>query len=106
MKTAEESGEFSYIPIRFKGTNDDEEEESFDDANEIPTQSATTIINSSVNNKLTPPVNSKETKVSSMRREISGTSKASSIISTAATAGSGRRTSLSDVEKELQDFDL
>jgi hypothetical protein len=50
--------------------------------------------------------NSKPTSVSSIRREISGTSKASSIISTAATAGSGRQTSLSELDKELQDFDI
>jgi hypothetical protein len=43
---------------------------------------------------------------SSIRREPSATSKASSIISTTATAGSGRRTSLSDVDKELEDFDI
>lgn len=48
----------------------------------------------------------KPLSLSSIRREQSGTSKASSIISTAATAGSGRRTSLSDLEKELEEFDI
>lgn len=51
------------------------------------------------------PVN-KSTSAISVSREESVTSKASSIISTAATAGTGRRTSLNDLDKELQEFDI
>ena len=112
MKTAEDNEEFFYTPIKSKDMDDDGDE-NFDDANEIPTQSITSAAALSVSNKLSSPVNSdrsmnnsKQTKLSSFSREISGTSKASSIISTTATAGSGRRASLTDVEKELQDFDI
>lgn len=112
MKTAEDNGEFSYTPIKSKDMDDDDDE-NFDDANEIPTQSMTSTTASSTSNKLLSPVNSdrsmnnsKQIKLSSFSRETSGTSKASSIISTTATAGSGRRASLTDVEKELQDFDI
>jgi hypothetical protein len=48
----------------------------------------------------------KSTSVSSINRETFGASKASSIISTAATAGTGRHSSLSDLDKDLQDFDI
>jgi hypothetical protein len=51
-------------------------------------------------------LSNKPAVVSSFTREPSTTSKASSIISTAATAGSGRQASLSDLDKELQEFDI
>jgi len=121
-KKAEDKEQFSYIPVQLiqDTTDDDDDDENFDDANEIPIQSITKpTTDSSIVNKLIPPVNSdrsrsqspknnfflsnKPTSVSSNSR---GPSKASSIISTAATAGSGRQTSLSDLDKELQEFDI
>jgi coatomer subunit beta' len=125
MKEAENNGQFSYIPIQLNKdiTDEDDDDETFDDANEIPIQSTIkSMTDSSIVNKLIPPVNSdrsrsqspmdnftirsnKPTSVSSIRREVSGTSKASSIISTTATTGSDRR-SLSDLDKELQEFDI
>ncbi len=67
-------------------------------------------------NKLIPSVNAdrsrsqspmnKSTSVISVRREESIPSKASSILSTAATAGTGRQASLNDLDKELQEFDI
>ncbi len=44
MKEAEDNGQFSYIPVQLgKGTTDDDDDETFDDANEIPIQSTTKV---------------------------------------------------------------
>ncbi|CAF1019776.1 unnamed protein product [Adineta ricciae] len=127
MKLAEENGQFSFDPTQFIKTpadGNDDDEEKFDDANEIPVPVADKpTINSSVSNSLNPspgsdrsrshspknnsypPIN-KSTLASPVSREASVTSKASSITSTAATAGTDRRTSLTDLEKELAEFDI
>ena len=54
----------------------------------------------SVNSDRSRPEGLKSTLAALIRREESVTSKASSIISTAATAGTGRRTSLTDLDKD------
>ncbi|UJR16031.1 hypothetical protein I4U23_002945 [Adineta vaga] len=129
MKEAEENGKFSFDPTQFiKKTadddDDDDENDNFDDANETPIQTNNKpITSSSVSNKLIPPVSvdqsrsqspmnnsnpqsNKSAIASLISREASVTSKASSITSTTATAGTGRRTSLTDLEKELEEFDI
>jgi hypothetical protein len=108
MKEAENSGQFSYEPIR---SNEDDDDENFDDANETPMKSTTEspMVKSSIpalasdQSRTQSPTNSsvslKPTPVPSLTRE-------SSIKSTTATVGSVRQSSLSDLEKELQEFDI
>jgi len=39
MKEAEDNGQFSYIPVQLSKDTTDDDDETFDDANEIPIKS-------------------------------------------------------------------
>ena len=109
MKEAENSGQFSYEPIRSDSSVPDDDE-NFDDANETPMKSTTDspMVQSSIpaQSPMNSSVSLKPTVISSLTRESSTNSRASSIKSTTATVGSVRQSSLSDLEKELQEFDI
>lgn len=112
MIEAENNGEFSYQPVR-SNRGDDDEDENFDDAIDAPNAEApnqTNRIIPSDRSGTQSPMNSSISSVSqkanvllSLNRE---SSKAASIKSNAATIGSVRQASVSDLEKELEDLDI
>ena len=107
MRDAENSGRFSYEPMPKDA--DDDDDENFDDANETPIKPATDSAipkPASDQSPMDSAVSLKPTHLSSLVRESSTTSRASSIKSTTATVGSVRQSSISDLEKELQEFDI
>lgn len=111
MKEAENSGQFSYEPIRSDSSVpndvDDDDDENFDDANETPMKSTTDspMVKSSISaqSPMNSSVSLKPTAISSLTRESSTNSRASSIKSTTATVGSVRQSSLSDSELDQDD---
>ena len=101
MKQAEDNGQFSYIPNEANRITDGDDDETFDDANEVPVQTTTNAVN-----KLVLSDNLEQSPMNLASKLISTHSKPSSLISTTATAGTGRQISVSELDKELQEFGI
>jgi hypothetical protein len=119
MHHAENNEQFAFDPAqsnrRTTTNDDDDDDEKFDDATETSVEPLTTHASIprvvSDRSRTQSPMNSSPSSSTSQKANtaassIRETSKASSIRSTAATMGSLGQTSIIDLERELQEFDI